>query len=48
MRSSMQVCGKDVQVQGGLIRIARLTADGYEFLNKSSHDKSELALLIPL
>ncbi|SRR6266571_376080 len=28
----MKACGKDVQVQGGLIRIARLAADGYEFL----------------
>ncbi len=28
----MKVCGKDIQVQGGLIRIARLKADGFEFL----------------
>ena len=28
----MKVCGKDIQVQGGLIRIARLGAEGYEFL----------------
>jgi hypothetical protein len=28
----MKVCGKDIQVQGGLIRIARLAADRYEFL----------------
>ncbi len=28
----MKVCGKDIQVQGGLIRIARLAADGFEFL----------------
>src|SRR5213080_1946318 len=28
----MRVSGKDVQVQGGLIQIARLAADGFEFL----------------
>jgi len=28
----MKVCGKDIQVEGGLIRIARLGAEGYEFL----------------
>ena len=28
----MKVCGKDIQVQGELIRIARLEAEGYEFL----------------
>ena len=28
----MKVCGKDIQVDGGLIRIARLGAEGYEFL----------------
>ena len=27
----MRVCGKDVQIEGRLIRIARLAADGYEF-----------------
>src|SRR2546425_5745380 len=31
-RRFMKICGKDIQVQGGLIRIARLAADGYEFL----------------
>jgi hypothetical protein len=29
----MKVCGKDVDVEGGLIRIARLTAEKYEFLD---------------
>ena len=28
----MRVSGKDIQVQGGLIQIARLAADGFEFL----------------
>ncbi len=28
----MQVCGKDTQVEGRLIRIARLAAEGFEFL----------------
>ena len=28
----MKVCDKDIQVQGRLIRIARLAAEGYEFL----------------
>jgi hypothetical protein len=28
----MKICGKDVQIQGGLVRTARLAADGYEFL----------------
>src|SRR3989442_4375040 len=31
-RRFMKVCGKDIQVEGGLIRIARLGAEGYEFL----------------
>jgi hypothetical protein len=30
----VNVCGKEVQVEGGLIRIARLAADGYEFLEE--------------
>jgi hypothetical protein len=29
----MQVCGQEIKVQGGLIRIARLDADGYRFLD---------------
>ena len=28
----MKVCGKEIRVRGGLIRIARLEADGYHFL----------------
>jgi len=28
----MRVCGKDIRIQGRLIRIARLAAEGYEFL----------------
>jgi hypothetical protein len=28
----MKVCGKDIQIQGTLLRIARLEADGYDFL----------------
>jgi hypothetical protein len=28
----MNVCGKEIRVQGGLIRVAQLVADGYEFL----------------
>lgn len=28
----MRVCGKDVCIQGGAVRIARLAADGFEFL----------------
>ncbi len=28
----MKICGKDIRVEGGLIRIARLAAEGYEFL----------------
>ena len=35
----MKVCGKDIKVHGRLIRIARLDADGYEFL-----DDPEVAL----
>ena len=30
----MKVCGKDIQVRGRLLRIARLAADGYEFLEE--------------
>ena len=30
----MKVCGKDIQVEGGLVRIARLAAEGYEFLEE--------------
>src|SRR3974377_399435 len=29
----MKVCGQEVRVQGSLIRIARLEADGYHFLD---------------
>jgi len=32
MKRLIQVCGKDIEVQGRLIRIARLSADGFEFL----------------
>jgi hypothetical protein len=28
----MKICGKETRVQGGLVRTARLAADGYEFL----------------
>jgi hypothetical protein len=28
----MRICGKDIQIRGGLVRTARLAADGYEFL----------------
>jgi hypothetical protein len=28
----MKICGKDIRIHGGLVRTARLTADGYEFL----------------
>lgn len=34
MKSFMQVCGKDIQVEGRLIRIARLAAEGFEFLEE--------------
>ena len=30
----MKVCGKDTQVEGRLIRIARLAAEGFEFLEE--------------
>ncbi len=30
----MNVCGKDIQVSGGLIRVARLAAERYEFLQE--------------
>lgn len=30
----MKICGMDIQVEGGLIRIARLAAEGYEFLEE--------------
>jgi hypothetical protein len=33
MRSLMKVCDQDIRVDGRLLRIARLEADGYEFLN---------------
>jgi hypothetical protein len=29
----MNVCGKDIRIDGGLIRVARLSADKYEFLD---------------
>jgi len=29
----MQVCGQEIKVQGRLVRIARLDADGYRFLD---------------
>jgi hypothetical protein len=29
----MQVCGQEIKVRGGLVRIARLDADGYRFLD---------------
>jgi hypothetical protein len=29
----MNVCGKEISIQGRLVRIARLAADGYEFLD---------------
>jgi hypothetical protein len=29
----MNVCGQEIVIQGGLVRIARLHADGYEFLD---------------
>ena len=28
----MEVCGRQIRVEGGGLRIARLAADGYEFL----------------
>src|SRR5260370_24508656 len=31
----MKVCGREVKVQGSLIRIARLEADGYHFLENT-------------
>src|SRR5260370_7418668 len=31
----MRVCGQEVKVQGSLIRIARLEADGYYFLDNA-------------
>ena len=31
-RCSLQVCGKDIQINGKLIRIARLDGEGYQFL----------------
>jgi len=33
MRSLIQVCGKQIRVQGGLVRIARLEADKYQFVD---------------
>jgi hypothetical protein len=33
MRSLMKVCGREIQVKGRLLRIARLEADKYEFLD---------------
>ncbi len=33
MRSLIEVCGKQVRVTGRLVRIARLEADGYQFLD---------------
>ncbi len=32
MKQLIQVCGKNIEVQGRLIRLARLSADGFEFL----------------
>ena len=33
MRSLIRVCGKEIRVEGRLLRIARLDADKYQFLN---------------
>jgi hypothetical protein len=38
----MKVCGKDIRVTGGLIRIARLEADRYEFLEEPDVALDEL------
>src|SRR6266576_1317293 len=38
----MKVCGKDIRVTGGLIRIARLAADRYEFLEEPDRALDEL------
>src|SRR5205814_6082263 len=32
-RSSMNVCGKEIRIRGRLVRIARLAAEGYEFVD---------------
>ncbi len=29
----MEICGRDIEIRGGPIRIARLAADGFEFVN---------------
>jgi len=38
----MKVCGKDIRVQGGIIRIARLEGDGYEFVEDPQTALAEL------
>src|SRR6185312_2463768 len=38
----MHVCGKDIVVRGRLIRVARLTAERYEFLDDPSSAIAEL------
>ena len=38
----MTICGKDLKIQGRVIRIARLEADGYLFLDDPETALSEL------
>jgi hypothetical protein len=39
---AMKVCGKDIQVHGRLVRLARLAAEGYEFLDHADTVVEEL------